>query len=247
MARAEPVDQAERQQQRRIGFFGRVFELPIRALGVLMLSLFFSLVMEWIGIAFFYPEQGYTHAQQMMEQEMGYFSSGFRHSLLHSQPVVLASGVVQNVYEWAFVKTGFMAFAEQARQPIPAEAGHVQRYSLLLFRVLEDYLLAAMYTSLTFITRVMILLLSMPLFGLAGMVGFVDGLVRRDLRRFGAGLESSFWYHHIKRWVVPSFVLVWIVYLSLPFSVHPNVVLLPCSALFGLIVSLTVGQFKKYF
>ena len=48
MARAEPVDQGERQQQRRVGFFGRLFELPIRALGVLMLSLFFSLVMEWI-------------------------------------------------------------------------------------------------------------------------------------------------------------------------------------------------------
>lgn len=30
-------------------------------------SLFFSLVMECIGIAFFWPEQGAAHSQQMMQ------------------------------------------------------------------------------------------------------------------------------------------------------------------------------------
>ena len=50
----------------------------------------------------------------------------------------------------------------------------------------------------------MILFLSMPLFGLMIITGMVEGLVRRDLRRYGAGYESSFVCHHAKRFIKPA-------------------------------------------
>lgn len=50
----------------------------------------------------------------------------------------------------------------------------------------------------------MILFLSMPLFGLVIITGMVEGLVRRDLRRYGAGYESSFVCHHAKRFIKPA-------------------------------------------
>ncbi|OBX34902.1 hypothetical protein A8U91_03965 [Halomonas elongata] len=69
---------------------------------------------------------------------------------------------------------------------------------------LHTYLEAAVYVTLMTLTRCVILVLTAPLFVMAALVGFVDGLVRRDLRRFGAGRESAFIYHHAKRAVTPS-------------------------------------------
>ncbi|MCR8044895.1 DUF4400 domain-containing protein, partial [Pseudomonas aeruginosa] len=71
-------------------------------------------------------------------------------------------------------------------------------------------------------------------------------LVRRDVRRFGAGRESGFIYHRAKASLMPLAVLPWVTYLALPISVHPLVILLPSAAMLGMAVSLTAGSFKKY-
>lgn len=81
---------------------------------------------------------------------------------------------------------------------------------------------------------------------LFSLVALIDGLVQRDLRRWGGGRESAFVYHHSKRLMFPSLLLAWVVYLGLPFSVHPNVVILPFAGLFALAVSVTASSFKKY-
>lgn len=81
---------------------------------------------------------------------------------------------------------------------------------------------------------------------MAAFVGFVDGLVRRDVRRFGAGRESGFLYHRAKASLMPLAVLPWVIYLALPISVHPLLVLLPAAAMLGLAMNLTAGSFKKY-
>ena len=85
-----------------------------------------------------------------------------------------------------------------------------------------------------------------PVFVLFTLVALVDGLVRRDLRRWGGGRESSFVYHYAKQSVLPLVALAWVIYLSLPFSVHPSFVVLPFAALFGLSASIMAGTFKKY-
>jgi hypothetical protein len=41
-------------------------------------------------------------------------------------------------------------------------------------------------------------------------------------------------------------LLAWIIYLGLPFSVHPNVVIVPFAGLFVLAVAVTASTFKKY-
>ena len=77
--------------------------------------------------------------------------------------------------------------------------------------------------------RLLVLVLTLPLFLLAAFVGMIDGLVRRDIRKFGAGRESGFIYHRAKASLMPLAVLPWIIYLTLPVSVHPLLVLLPLS------------------
>ena len=77
-------------------------------------------------------------------------------------------------------------------------------------------------------------------------VSDVDGLVQRDLRRWGGGRESSFVYHYAKKAALPLVVTSWVVYLALPFSLHPGFIVLPFAVLFALSVAVTASTFKKY-
>lgn len=215
------------------------------AIAVLIGSLVLSLIIEWIGIAMIWPEQGFRHSQNMLQSELGWLSKDFTRSVMHSTPVQAGEQLIALVYEVMFENSGFMAFAQSAREPA-ADASNWQRNSYAVFSQLEHYLLATVYVTLTFLVRLIILGLTLPLFAMAVMAGFVDGLVRRDLRRFGAGRESGFVYHHAKRTIGPLFFSAWVIYLSLPFSLHPNWVLLPCAGLLGLAISVTAGSFKKY-
>jgi len=108
-------------------------------------------------------------------------------------------------------------------------------------------MLAALYTGLTFLVRLLVLVMVLPLFIIAVFTGFIDGLVRRDTRRFGVGRESVFLHHRTKATVMLIAVFPWIAYLARPVSVNPLLVLLPCAVLFGLSVDVTIGTFKKYF
>lgn len=86
----------------------------------------------------------------------------------------------------------------------------------------------------------------MPVFLLFSLLALVDGLVQRDLRRWGGGRESSFVYHYAKKAALPLVVLAWITYLALPFSLHPTFVVMPFAMLFALSVAVTASTFKKY-
>lgn len=112
--------------------------------------------------------------------------------------------------------------------------------------MLQDYSLAALFTVFTFVVRLAVLTLAMPLFLLTVITGAVDGLMRRDLRKFGADRESSFVYHRAKRTLLPLMVSPWVIYLFLPWSLNPSWVLLPCAALLGCMVAITAATFKKY-
>ncbi|ELW2864719.1 TIGR03747 family integrating conjugative element membrane protein [Salmonella enterica] len=199
-------------------------------------SLFFSLLVEWLGIAFLWPEQGAEHSHMMMNEELGWFADNVTRSLLTADPVTQLEDVLHQTWQWLFVDTGFIPWLEQLRHK---PEGH-------WIHGINTYIQAAVYITLTFVLRVFILLLTAPLFLLVAVVGITDGLVRRDIRRFGCGYESGFIYHHAKRTVLPVFFLAWIIYLSLPFSVNPCIVLLPAALLFGLIISIATGTFKKY-
>jgi integrating conjugative element membrane protein (TIGR03747 family) len=149
-----------------------------------------------------------------------------------------------------FVNTGLLEKANGMTANARAVSqGHSRDFRYYLGQAYvrgESYLIAAAYTTLTFLVRLLVLVLTLPLFLMAAFVGFVDGLVRRDVRRFGAGRESGFLYHRAKAALVPLAMLPWVVYLALPISLHPLLILLPSAALLGLAVNLTAGSFKKY-
>ena len=62
----------------------RVLALARQLVGMLLVSLIFSLIVEYVGIAFFWPEEGALHSKAVMETESRYFSEEFTRSLLLS-------------------------------------------------------------------------------------------------------------------------------------------------------------------
>ncbi|MDO5055669.1 MAG: TIGR03747 family integrating conjugative element membrane protein, partial [Pasteurella oralis] len=158
------------------------------------------------------------------------------------------------VHHWLFIKTGIQTWLSTPTTGLPPlnfremdwETVKNTNWMAYLVFYVRAYVESTLYVIIIFIIRLMIIVLTSPLFILAGIVGFVDGLVKRDLRKFGVARESAFKYHHAKRTIAPIMFIAWVVYLSIPFSIHPNMILIPAALLFGLSISITATNFKKY-
>jgi integrating conjugative element membrane protein (TIGR03747 family) len=232
------------QPIQRPGLIISAINLVLRIIGLLMASLLFSILIEFAGLLLFWGDQGWRHSQVMLTSELGWLSEHFKASLILQQPGQTIGQWLGFLNQWLLIKTGFADFARQAQ--VSSQGNSFWSWTNQFYVSIEDFVLAAVYVTFTFVVRLTILVLATPLFLLATLTGFVDGLMRRDLRKFGAGRESSFVYHRAKRAVIPLLVVPWIVYLSLPFSLNPMAVFLPCAVMLGITMAITATTFKKY-
>lgn len=213
----------------------RKSSLITKILGTLIVSLFVSILIEWLGIAFFWAEEGAEHSKNVMIKEFAWLSSDFRQSLLYNYPVSLVEKTILLFHEWVFVKSGIQDWLN-AEKSEPS----------LVYYYIGAYIESTLYVTVVFIIRLFIIVLTSPIFILTGFTGFTDGLVQRDLRKFGVGRESAFIYHYAKRAVGPIMFLAWVIYLSIPFSIHPLLILMPAAIMFGYMIRVTASSFKKY-
>ena len=247
---SDPAGAAQRQQNRRQGLIASLVTLPFRLFGVLCASLILSILLEWAGMHLFWPDQGWRHSSDMLTRELEQLSENFTRSAVVQEPGRTARWMVEQAYGWIFVRTGLEDWMRESSELASAPSYGGERdfryYISQVYIWSESYLIAAAFTVLVFIVRVLVLVLTLPLFLLAAFVGLVDGLVRRDIRRMGAGRESGFIYHRAKASLMPLAVLPWIVYLAMPFSASPLWILLPSAVLLGFAVNIAAGSFKKY-
>lgn len=239
-----PTSASPPPAQRRPGLLFGTVELCLRLLGLLFASLIFSIILELVGMLWFWPDQGWHHSHAMWLSELGWLSDHFKNSLLVEEPAQATAKVLQHLNEWIVVHSGWVQSDTQLK--LLSHEKSVQGQFARAYLVLQDYLLAALFTVFTFVVRLAVLTVATPLFLLAVITGAVDGLMRRDLRKFSADRESSFVYHRAKRTLLPLMVSPWVIYLSLPTSVNPIWVLLPCAVLLGWMVAITATTFKKY-
>ncbi|HBQ39180.1 MAG TPA: TIGR03747 family integrating conjugative element membrane protein, partial [Halieaceae bacterium] len=70
----------------------------------LLFALLFSIVLEWLGMVFWWPDQGLRHSREMLAAEAGYLQMDFRRSLVSSDPARFAQTVADKAYvvlfEW---------------------------------------------------------------------------------------------------------------------------------------------------
>jgi integrating conjugative element membrane protein (TIGR03747 family) len=198
----------------------------------LLVALMFSIVLEWVGLVFWWPQQGAEHSRNMLIAEIGYLNADFRQSLMSANPAALGQGIAEAFYHYGFERTGLTGLIQTLNAPDqPRDGWGLHQATVTITQV--------------FALRLAVLVLASPLFALAAIVGVTDGLVERDRRRFGGAREKGLVYHHAKRCVGPTLIGAWGVYLSLPVSVHPNVVILPFAGLFALALGVSAGTFKK--
>lgn len=117
---------------------------------------------------------------------------------------------------------------------------------LMANRLLQKPFTALAYTLVSFMQRLIWLAAMQPLFCLYALTALVDGLVQRDLRRFGSGLESIFLHRCLIRSGSSVTTTLWVFYLAQPLFLPAMLVLLPAGLWFGITVWMTAGSFKRW-
>jgi len=221
----------------------------------LYIGVLISILVEWVGMAFFYPEQGAMHSEDMVRTEVAYLSEDFRDTPVVKDSLVLANTITTYVKNYSVLYFGFESITVDLKKRGPVieaarakgiKASDVAPRSSVFFYSLRDYVHAALNITIVYCLRLTILVLALPLFLMAITWAIVKGLNKRDLRRWGVDHESAFVYSWAKGMNLPFLIAPFVIYLALPFSLHPSYILLPFAAAEAFILMMTVASFKKY-
>lgn len=117
---------------------------------------------------------------------------------------------------------------------------------LMANRLLQKPFIALAYTLVSFMQRLVWLASMLPLLCLCAVIGLTEGLVQRDLRRFGSGLESVFLHRYVIRSGSSVATTLWVFYLAQPLFLPAMLVLLPTALWFGITVWMVAGSFKRW-
>lgn len=148
-------------------------------------------------------------------------------------------------YRWVFEKSGFNGMIRTFARPAGVNPPDTELRKLVVYFWPE--IQAAMYSVQILGERLSVLYMTLPLFFLGTLIAISDGWSNRWLRRAHGGRESAFLYHRLKRGIFLSIVILWAVYLIVPISMDPRMVIFPFLLLYGLLLRYTIGFFKKYF
>lgn len=235
--------------------FSTVFGL----LGLTLSAWFIGCLIEIGGGYTLWKGQGIRHAQAIVQQDLQYIAAAPR-SLLVSDTVAFSTQLAKWV-RWPYERFGVLRWYQQLRsvkphnpsqaQQVAAKGGaqlqglHTASRNLLL--VLSEWMVVSMFVAQDVVLRLSIAAFAMPAFALACLLGVIDGLVRRDIRRWTGGRESSFVYHHAKRYTSWALTGGFGLYLTWPFGgFNPAYMVMVFTVLVAASLSTTVASFKKY-
>ena len=200
----------------------------VRMLALLLFALLFSILIEWVGMMFWWQEQGVQHSRDMLEAEAQYLTR------LQSSRNIVAEMVNT-------LMVGVMTGAETVLGWTMLE-----KLTVNSIDVVRQGAVSAINIFYVFTLRLTVLTLSLPTFLIFGVAGFVRGITGRELRRWGGGRESSGMFHLYKSLMPASFLGIWFLYLSMPVSINPFWLIGPAALFFAFLISGAVYRFKKY-
>lgn len=207
-----------------IGNAWRLLVWSFAAIGV-------SILTEWVGMAFWWDVD---HSQVILETEVGYLSDFNRNLLLGIYPADLAQLFITQTYaffEWSGVN---------------ALSASLHSSGSAMINIIAYGIQSAINITFIFATRMAISLTAITGFVIVALLGFIDGLTEREIRKSCGGIESSFKYHYSKRFIAPSFIFAFALYLTLPISIHPLLIFMPAMFVTGYTIFVTAASFKKF-
>ncbi|EGZ3996562.1 TIGR03747 family integrating conjugative element membrane protein [Salmonella enterica subsp. enterica serovar Wichita] len=219
------------QPVRRPGLLGWLALLPGVLVGFCLGAWILAIALEWLGDAFFWRNTCASHSEQVLQATWQWWLGYAGAAAWLVEDLAFASNTLQQ---------GIAALVHS----LNGQSGLFWTEAVTM--VIRCALMSAGNVTLTFLLRLAILLQALPLFVLTIVIGLIDGLVRRDLRRFGAGHESGFVYHHARRMIGSSLAGTGLVWLAIPVFFVPEYILAPASVGSGVAVLIAIGAFKKY-
>ncbi|EAA8390737.1 TIGR03747 family integrating conjugative element membrane protein [Salmonella enterica] len=216
---------------RRPGLLGWLTLLPGVLVGFCLGAWMLAIALEWLGNAFYWRNTCASHSEQVLQATWQWWRGS-------------AGAPVWLVEDLAIVSDTLQKGSTALIASLNGQSGLF--WTEAITTVIRCALLSAGNITLTFLLRLAILLQALPLFALTITIGLIDGLVRRDLRRFGAGHESGFVYHHARRMIKSSLAATGLVWLAVPVFLDPVYVLMPGTVGIGISISVVCRAFKKY-
>jgi len=237
------------------GPVGVLFGVLVGAVMATAFSWVFSIIIEVVGMNTIWKDTGVFHARQLVLDDLRYIENA-PHSVIVPDTVAFARDMASYV-ALPFVKLGVVGLYERAHSTAAGPAATAGKklaapaalsgLSAWMTRMWSLLGMIALYTAQDTALRLAIVVLALPAFVLACLLGAVDGLVRRDLRKWGGGRESSFVYHHAKATTYLSLGGGFSLYLSWPGGgFNPAHMVLVFTVLVAWGLSLTLSSFKKY-
>lgn len=237
------------------------FECVMGLIFVSFTAVLIGILIEIVGSYTIWKGQGVNHARGLVEQDLGYIAAAPK-SLIVDDTVAFSEKMIGYI-ALPFEKFGILKwYAATVNPDAPSEAvaaeqnkqssGAKLKKSLTgttgeVMKFVSKLLVMLMYVTMDVALRLSIALYALPAFILACLVGAVDGLVRRDLRRWSGGRESSFVYHHAKNYTRWALTGGFALYLAWPFGgFNPALMVLVFTVLVAATLSTTIAAFKKY-
>ncbi len=208
-------------------------------------SLFLGVAIEVLGDHTWWKGRATEHAKAQVVEDLGYIEL-FPKSVLVPDTVAFTKHMVRLASKpWEALNAA--AFFERTKNAAPAPAKPMQRILQRLIVEIARVLEILLYVTQDTVVRLCVAFLALPAFAMACLLGLVDGLVKRDLRKWSGGRESSFVYHHSKHYTAWFLTAGFSLYLAWPIGgFNPAWMVLVFAALVAISLSVTVASFKKY-
>jgi len=204
--------------------FGGVFRVVL----LLCVALLLSILTEWAGMIWLWPELGTAHSQAMLEAEIQHLA------YLQSSNTIVASAANA-------LMLGAMELVGQLIKWTRIE--HMAQWGLEVVRLGAVSAINMIYV---FSLRLIVLTLSIPTLLIFAIAGCVRGMTGRELRRWGGGRESSGLFHLYTTLMPASVLGLWFLYLSMPVTLNPFWLVGPAAVFVAFMVRGAVYRFKKY-
>jgi len=196
--------------------------LTLSALGYIGLALLLSIIIEWVGMSFWWD---IDHARHMFSRELHHLGQNFSASLAGASPAELAILVATYTKSW-LSENSIVSYL----QGIKMIANHIE---------------SALFVCMTVSVRLTIIILSSLIIILVSIITAIDGLVERELRNFGGDLEHSKVVHIALSWAPESAIAAPIIYLAWPGLANPVYFFIPAMMLYGTANYVLFSQYQK--
>jgi len=225
------------------GLFSLVFWFILKLISWTLLGWFCVLLTGGVLTLYLGHISGLAYLNQLLDSQL-YYLSLIQQTLPFRGLLQLTVQTIQQIDHLLFIKTHLINLFHL--YPLSDFSNtHLKDFLASSIGIANTYLKVLIVSTELMSVRLLILLFSLVGFSFILLLGFVDGLVQRDVRKFSGGHESALLYHRSKSLALSVFILGCFLYLVLPLSLKPEWILLPTAFICAYFVMLSTKYFKK--